>query len=144
MLTIALTTAFTFGFTVLFMHYLVRRDQKRIKASKEAKKQAKLEELVPYFIHQIELAETLNDVYIQHIKMWANGVRHPYFGPDEYGMFRTKDILLMNKEEVYLGNIWGLFTKSLPFWETQDTETQKLVLDQYKNQLISNLKTLIK
>ena len=139
-LTIMLTAAFTFGLSYFFFAYLIKRDNKRKKKLREAK----INELIPYFISRVQTAETLNEVYMLHLQIWANGIHHPNFGPNKYGMFRTKDILLMRKEEVFLGNIWGLNTKSLPFWEKQDEQTRTIVLNQYKNQLISNLKTLIK
>ena len=142
-LTIMLTAAFTFGLSYFFFAYLIKRDNKRKKKLREAEK-TKTNELISYLISRVQTAESLNEVYILHIQIWANGIYHPNFGPNKYGMFRTKNILLMRKEEVFLGNIWGLNTKSLPFWEKQDEQTQTIVLNQYKNQLISNLKTLIK
>lgn len=98
-------------------------------------------ELIPYFIHQLELAQTLDEIYLLHIKIWANGIRNRNIGPDQYGMFRTDDILLMNKSEVYLGNIWGLNTGSILFWE-QHPEELPTVIKQYKNHLISNLNAI--
>ena len=95
-----------------------------------------------YFIHQVEIAESLRELFILHIKIWANGIQHENFGPNQYGMFRTNDILMMVPEEVYLGNIWGLHTKPLPFWETQTSENQELVIKQYKTILISNMNNL--
>lgn len=96
-------------------------------------------ELIPYFIHQLELANTLDEIFLLHIKIWANGIRNRNIGPDPYGMFRTDDILLMTKGEVYLGNIWGLNTGSILFWEQHPKELPT-VIKQYKNHLISNLK----
>lgn len=119
-----------------------RRVSKRQKAEKEKQRKRTLLNKLDYFIHQVEIAESLKDLYILHIKIWANGIRHENFGPDKYGMFRTKDILMMTPEEVYLGNIWGLFTKQLPYWETCSVDDQKLVIKQYQNILLSNMKAM--
>lgn len=112
------------------------------KAEKERIHKQVLIDNISYFIHQVEIAESLRELFVLHIKIWANGIRHKNFGPDQYGMFRTKDILMMVPEEVYLGNIWGLNTKPLPFWETQTPENQELVIKQYKTILVSNMNIL--
>ena len=118
-----------------------RRIKQRKEKKEEGRKQTLLDKL-DYFIHQVELAESLRELFILHIKIWANGIQHKNFGPNQYGMFRTNDILMMVPEEVYLGNIWGLHTKPLPFWETQTSENQELVIKQYKTILISNMNNL--
>ena len=130
--------------TVLCVVAIIQRKKqvKKAKAKKEKAKKAKLLEKLNYFIHQVELAKTLRDLYILHIKMWANGIRNENLGPDKYGMFRTDDILMMVPEEVYLGNIWGLWTKQLPYWESCSVNDQKLVIEQYKNVLLSNMKAI--
>ena len=117
----------------------------KLKQRKELKEQKHKKELLDkldYFIHQVEIAESLRELFILHIKIWANGIQHKNLGPNQYGMFRTNDILMMVPEEVYLGNIWGLNTKPLPFWETQTSENQELVIKQYKTILISNMNNL--
>ena len=119
-----------------------KREAKRKKIEKEKQRKRTILNKLDYFIHQVEIAESLKDLYILHIKMWANGIRHEHFGPDKYGMFRTDDILMMTPEEVYLGNIWGLFTKQLPYWETCPADEQRLVIKQYQNILISNMKAM--
>lgn len=125
--------------------FRIWRNNKRIK--RNAKKRRiedhyRQQELIQYFIHQIELAKELDDVYILHIKLWAKGIHHENFGPNPYGMFRTDDIIMMNKEQVFLGNIWGLNTLTLPQWYYHP-EDKELVLKQYKNVLISNLKSML-
>lgn len=136
--------------TIIALSFACVLIKKRIQAKREKRKNTRKrvnthyqqQELIQYFIHQIELAEELDDVYILHIKLWAKGIQHPNFGPNKYGMFRTNDILLMNKEEVFLGNIWGLNTLTLPQWYYHPEE-RNLVLEQYKNVLISNLKSML-
>lgn len=128
----------------LFTYTRIRviRKVKQKKIEKERQRKTKLLEKLDYFIHQVEIAKSLRDLYILHIKIWANGIRNENFGPDKYGMFRTDDILMMVPEEIYLGNIWGLWTKQLPFWETCSVNDQKLVIEQYQNVLLSNMKNM--
>ena len=114
----------------------------KIVTTHKLKQRKELIDKLDYFIHQVEIAESLRELFILHIKIWANGIQHKNFGPNQYGMFRTNDILMMVPEEVYLGNIWGLHTKPLPFWETQTSENQELVIKQYKTILISNMNNL--
>lgn len=132
-----------FNLTVLVINWQKRRISKRVATKKRVNEHYRRQELISYFIHQLELANTLNDIFILHIKIWANGIRNKNIGPDEHGMFRTKDILTMNKEEVFLGNIWGLYTLPLPEWETRDESSRNLVIKQYRNHLISNLKAML-
>lgn len=128
----------------LFIYARVKaiREAKQKKIEKERQRKTKLLEKLNYFIHQVEIAKSLRDLYILHIKIWANGIRNENFGPDKYGMFRTDDILMMVPEEIYLGNIWGLWTEPLPFWETCSVNDQKLVIKQYQNVLLSNMKDI--
>lgn len=128
----------------LFVYAIIyrKREAKRKKTEREKLRKEKLLNKLDYFIHQVEIAKSLRDIYMLHIKIWANGIKCANFGPDKYGMFRTEDILMMTPEEVYLGNIWGLWTKQLPFWETCSVDDQKLVIEQYQNILISNMKAM--
>lgn len=128
---------------ILSKQELNNKRNKRQETKKRVDEHYRMQELIQYFIHQLELAETLNDLYILHIKIWANNIRNKNIGPNEFGMFRTKDILTMNKEEVFLGNIWGLNTLTLPCWENHEESEKKLVITQYRNHLISNLKSML-
>lgn len=128
---------------VVIMQIRIQNKEKRLTTKKRVNEHYRQQELIQYFIHQIEIADTLTDVYILHIKLWAKGIQHPNFGPSDFGMFRTNDIILMSKEQVYLGNIWGLNTLTLPQWEYYHPEECKIVLKQYKNVLISNLKSML-
>lgn len=129
---------------ILIAAYIYTRIQVIRKVEKkEIKKKKQLQTKLDYFIHKVEIAKSLQDLYILHKKIWANGIRNENFGPSEYGMFRTDDILTMVPEEIYLGNIWGgLWTKPLPFWETCSIDDQKLVIKQYQNILLSNMKIM--
>lgn len=146
MLTLTIILATLLCLAAIIIYHSEYQKYSLLKAKKEKRRIKRdhiYKDLIPYFIHQIELANSLNEIFILHIKLWANDIRHTSFGPNEFGMFRTKDILLMNKEEVFLGNIWGLHTKPLTFWETcKDPDSVAMVIRQYKNQLISNLKAM--
>lgn len=69
-------------------------------------------------------------------------------------MFRTKDIANMIAEEVFLGNIYGLWTFPIPEWEKRkeekygangfginpDIPLYNFPLNQYKQLLLQNLR----
>lgn len=121
----------------------IRADKAQQTKEAEKKQQEKqlLKESLRFFIPKIEHAKTLRELFTLHIQAWANGVQHSNIGPDKYGIFRTQDILKMQPEEVYLGNICGMVTKQLTYWETVDDEDSKqIVIAQYRHLLLSNLK----
>lgn len=104
-------------------------------------------------IKELNKCKTLNEVLNFHKKIWAMGFRNSNIGPCSYGYYRTENIETMTPEEVYLGGIWGLFTKNIPFWEEHrndkygyngygldpDQSLYKMILNQYKRQLQSNI-----
>lgn len=108
------------------------------------------------FLGALENANDLHQVLEIHRDLWGSGFQNRNLGPDPYGMFRTKDILEMKPEEVYLGNIFGLNTLAIPEWEETreqpygtngfgidpETKTYSLVLDQYRNILTDNVKAI--
>ena len=100
-----------------------------------------LKNSLTYFIPKVEQCESLYDLYEVHVRLWDAGIQHPNFGPNKFGMFRTDDISTMKPEEVYLGGVYGLWTKPLPEWDFQ--EDKKLVIFQYKYLLLSNLKWML-
>ena len=109
------------------------------------------------FIDAIKKADSLDTLLTIHKDAWRTGFQNGNLGPCSYGMFRTKDILTMTAEEVYLGGIWGLFTHNIPFWEERKDDKYgcngfnidknislyKIILDQYKNILTSNIKYMM-
>lgn len=110
-----------------------------------------------YFLNAIGKANSLYGVLEIHRDAWGTGFQNENIGPCSYGIFRTKDILTMTAEEVYLGGIWGLFTHNIPFWENhkddkysynefnidENISLYKIILDQYKNILTSNIKYMM-
>ena len=109
------------------------------------------------FLDAIGKAISLYRVLDIHRDAWGTGFQNENIGPCAYGMFRTKDISKMTAEEVYLGGIWGLCTYNLPFWEKHkddkygcngfgiddNTSLYKLILNQYKNILTSNIEAMM-
>lgn len=129
---------------VIFLIMYLISDQKAAnkKFTEQIKHNTKLLNDINYFIAEIRKVKTLSEVFILHIQIWASGIHSENFGPNEFGIFRTKDILKMKPEEVYLGNINGLWTKPLPFWEECSEEDYNSVLNQYKSILVSNMKLI--
>ena len=80
---------------------------------------------------------------ILHKRIWRKGFRNANLGPDKYGMFRTKDINLMTINEVYIGGIYGLNTRTIAQWEDSKEEPTQtcydIVLCAYKRLLKSNI-----
>ena len=96
-------------------------------------------------------AKDLRTLLDLHKKAWNLGYRNANLGPCEYGMFRTKDIACMNPEEVFLGDIYGLWTFPIPKWEenkdekfSDDKTIYDIVLEQYKKILRLNIESLYK
>lgn len=132
---------------------------KKIKKNQAAAEQAQLEvSLIPEYIKNIEMSKSLAEVLQEHKNLWRLGIHHPNFGPCSYGIFRTRDISCMLPSEVYLGGIWGLTTRNLEFWEKYKndeygdngfgidphTSLYEMILNQYKNHIIGNLRAMLK
>lgn len=109
------------------------------------------------FINELNKCTTLIEVMNVHKGLWNFSFRNENIGPCSYGMFRTENISTMKPEEVYLGGVWGLSTKSIPFWEEHkddkygangfginpETSLYKIILNQYKSHLSRNIKYII-
>lgn len=147
---------------------------KDVKANVELKARfQKLVNLAPDFISRIGCvtyregdvnsarvtgAQSLMGLISIHKELWAAGFQNENLGADSYGMFRTESIPTMKPEEVFLGNIWGLYTKNIPFWDKYKDEGKtgggypiyeyltvyQIVLSQYKILLSSNVKAIEK
>lgn len=132
----------------------------RIFFKKEVRKNMKNAELKltlskqgAHIIKEIEKCDSLYELMDIHKKAWAMGFQNVYLGPDRYGIFRTESIPTMRPEEVFLGNIWGLSTHTIPFWEKRklqlygcngfgidpETSLYSIILDQYKKLLDFNI-----
>lgn len=120
----------------------------------EKQKYEKCKSLVGHFQEldeRIGASKTLEGVLDLHKKAWGLGYRNDNLAPCEYGMFRTQDISKMTPDEVYLGNIYGLWTFPISKWENQKSQmydenisVYDVVLNQYKRILHSNVKIIYK
>ena len=108
-------------------------------------------------LKNLEDAQSLVDVFDIHKDAWTKcQFQHPNIGPCPWGIYRCESIPTMKLDEVYLGGVWGLSTRSIPFWELHKDEPigcngfgikknvllYTLVLNQYKNQLRSNVRAM--
>ena len=110
------------------------------------------------FLDELNECNDLQGMLQIHRECWKAGFNNKNLGSNGYGMFRTKDIAKMKAEEVYLGDIYGMWTFNIPYWEKQkdkpygcnnwgikpDTTVYQLVVNQYKNLLVTNIKHIRK
>lgn len=109
------------------------------------------------YLKRLTDCKSLIELLEIHKELWTDGYRNKNIGPNPYGMFRTNYIPNMTPDEVYLGNIFGLWTFSLQEWEKDhktlfggnmygipaNTTNYEVVLRQYKQLLKSNVKILV-
>lgn len=89
---------------------------------------------------------TLEDTFKIHRQLGALDLAwSPIIGPDDkYGMFRTKCIGTMSMDEVFLGDIYGLWTHTLTYWlSCQDEDAVSKITNQYYQQVLSGIKAEI-
>lgn len=105
----------------------------------------------------IKFSKTLDELLNAHKIAWSRGYRNNNLGPCEWGMFRTRDILSMTVDEVFLGNIWGLSTHNIRFWNNHadedmscngfgmdpNTKIYSLIMQQYRTLLRRNIERII-
>lgn len=97
-------------------------------------------DLCTRYLSELSEATSLLQLLNIHRNLWNDGLRHPNIDPDEYGIFRIRDISFMTPSEVYLGNIHGLWTAPLSEWI--GTMDEHIIIEQYRNHLISNVDML--
>ena len=103
----------------------------------------------------IESSERLLYLLSMHKQAWAEGYQNENLSPCIYGKFRTDSIPNMIPDEVFLGNIYGLFTHSLSYWNNvtdtigpngfginPDTPIKSLIVKQYKRHLLRNIRNI--
>lgn len=109
------------------------------------------------YIALAKSAHHLSELLDLHKEIWGLGYRNDGLSPNFFGMFRCPDILKMTPDDVFLGGIYGLWTFSIPFWESRRTElfgpndigmnpktpVYSIVLDQYKRRLVSNIMKVV-
>lgn len=110
----------------------------------------------PQIMQDIRESETLEDLLKVHKGAWDLGFQNENLAPCPWGMFRTKSIPEMKPEEVFLGGIWGLCTKPIPFWNEykdedmsgngfgirEETKIYDLIFNQYRSLLVSNIRDI--
>lgn len=115
-------------------------------------------DVADYIISWLEEAKDLKSIFFIHKILWGTGLRNRNIGPNAHGIFRTKEIKNMKMEEVFLGNILGLFTFPIPYWERMKESRQacgangfgidpgipvyNIIVEQYRELLISNVKDI--
>ena len=106
--------------------------------------------------------DSIYQLMVTHKNMWKEGVQHQNFGPDRFGMFRTDSIENLSLDNLYLGNINGIWTNKASVFESPDfkyvggtsaavaddrkgkelTDDYKRICAQYRNHLTSNLRAM--
>lgn len=108
------------------------------------------------FEHAITECDELTGMMSIHKDMWGSGYQNRNIAPDPCGMFRTVDIAEMRPDEVFLGDIYGLWTHNITEWERHREEpfganaygidpekkTYQIILEQYRSHLLSNLRNI--
>lgn len=99
-------------------------------------------------LRRLKESGTFDQLMDIHKKSWMSGVQHPALGPDKYGMFRCQDIGQMTADQLFLGNINGLFTHSAQQWDDMrqqgrvSSEDYGTLMNQYRNILSSSINTI--
>ena len=106
--------------------------------------------------NNIANAKTLVELLDNHKWAWKLGYRNINLGPCSYGMFRAESIEKLDVDNVYLGNIWGLWTNTIRFWNSHSTELMgtngfgvnpntkiyDLIMNQYRTLLRKNISAI--
>ena len=104
----------------------------------------------------LKRAKTLQDLINVHKHAWDVGYRSSNLGPCPWGMFRCDCIPMLTLDNLYLGDIWGLWTNPGRFWEehknetmagngygiTPETKVYDLIMQQYRSHLRSNINAI--
>lgn len=100
-------------------------------------------ELLKSCFNFLQNNHTLQDCYNVHIKLGkANLCYSRSICPNKYGVFRTESIATMSPEEVFLGDIYGLWTHTLTFWQScHDEDAVEKITKQYYYLLISGIES---
>lgn len=83
---------------------------------------------------------TLEDTFKIHRQL---GAWNPAICPAQYGMFRTSNIATMSMDDVFLGDICGLWTHTLTYWLTCN-DAVIIVTGQYYEQVLNGIKAEIR
>lgn len=96
-----------------------------------------------YYLSKIENTNSLEELYC--IFREITETLDVSFILSPYGMFRANSLENCRTTDIYLGDIYGLWTFTLNEWmETKDIEAKKIVTNQFRKTLINTLNTYIK
>lgn len=89
---------------------------------------------------------TLEDTFKIHRQLGAMHLAwNPAICPDQYGMFRTSNIATMSMDDVFLGDICGLWMHTLTYWLTcEDEDDVIIVTGQYYEQVLNGIEAEIR
>ena len=101
-------------------------------------------------------ASSLQELINVHKHAWDIGYRNSGLSPCPWGMFRCESIPELTLDNLYLGDVWGLWTNTGKFWENHKEEefginsfgiepTKKiydLIMQQYRQHLRSNINSI--
>ena len=104
----------------------------------------------------LKRATTLQELINVHKHAWNVGYRNSGLSPCSWGMFRCDVISELTLDNLYLGDIWGLWTNTGRFWEEHKDETMAgngfgidpnkkvydLIMQQYRQHLRSNINAI--
>lgn len=88
---------------------------------------------------------TLEDTFKIHRQLGAMHLAwNPAICPAQYGMFRTSNIATMSMDDVFLGDICGLWMHTLTYWLTCNEDAITIVTGQYYEQVLNGIKAEIR
>lgn len=117
--------------------------KKKLQKRKELKRLKDIERTADEYMPRLNECNSLMGLMHLHKELWAQGLRNKNIGPCQDGIFRTQDIITMKPDEVFLGNVFGLWTFAIPEWEkireVADSIAYNIVCEQYRQLLMSNV-----
>ena len=104
----------------------------------------------------LKRATTLQELINVHKHAWQIGYQNSNLGPCAWGMFRCESISALTLDNLYLGDIWGLWTNNGRFWEEHKSEIMAgngfgidperkcydFIMQQYRQHLRSNINAI--
>lgn len=129
------------------------------KLEEQEKEVKRLEDIVKNaneYLPRLARCDDLMGLMYLHRELWACGLQNKNIGPCKDGMFRTEDIMTMKPDEVFLGDVYSLWTFSIPEWEKRkgvkygeqiailngldpDITVYEIACKQYRNLLMTNV-----